>query len=73
MLGYSLHMQQLNKKADAKNLGVRLGRYCIRCNIPVITVAKQMGLSRQAVYNWFVGRSAPSAEMAQKISELYPV
>ena len=73
MLGYSLHLQKLNKKADAKNLGVRLGRYCIRCGIPVSTVAQQMGLSRQAIYNWFVGKSAPSVEMAEKISKLYPL
>lgn len=73
MLGYSLHLQKLNKKANAKNLGVRLGRYCIRCGIPVSAVAQQMGLSRQAIYNWFVGKSAPSVEMAEKISKLYPL
>ena len=71
MYGYSLHIQKLNKKADAKNLGVRLGRYCIRCGILVMTVAEQFGLSRQAVYNWFTGKSAPSKGMAEQISKLY--
>ena len=71
MFGYSLHLQKLNKAASAKNIGVRLGRYCIRCGIPVITVAEQFGVSRQAVYNWFSGKSAPSKDVTKRISKLY--
>ena len=71
MIGYSLHLQQLNNDADVKNIGVRLGRYCIRCGIPVTKVAKQFGVSRQAVYNWFSGKSAPSKDVTKRISKLY--
>ena len=73
MLGYSLHLQKLNKAADAKSIGVRLGRYCIKHDISVIDIAGQFGVSRQAVYNWFVGKSVPSKLMGEQIAELYSV
>lgn len=55
--GYSTHIVRLNKKADTKLLGVRLGRACIKKDISVITVAARVGVSRQTVYNWFCGRT----------------
>ena len=70
-IGYALSIVQRNKSADRKNLGVKLGAYCIQKGIPVSDVAEQLGVTRQAVYNWFVGRSAPSKEMLAKIILLY--
>ena len=54
--GYSLKLIQLNKKADPKRLGIRLGKMCIKRNVPVAEVATKLGVSRQTVYNWFEGK-----------------
>jgi transcriptional regulator with XRE-family HTH domain len=57
--GYSIRLIELNKEANPKLLGVRLGKVCIKKNIPVSEVASQIGVSRQTVYNWFIGSSNP--------------
>jgi len=57
--GYSLRLRDLNSKADKRKLGVRLGKLCIEHNVPVMVVAKRLGVSRTTVYNWFCGASAP--------------
>lgn len=57
--GYSLRVRNTNAKASIKNIGVRLGRACIKHDIPVAVVAKHMGVSRATVYNWFCGTSVP--------------
>ena len=59
-LGYSLRIIELNRSADEELLGVKLGRVCIRNNMPVSVLAARLGVSRQTVYNWFVGTSKPS-------------
>jgi hypothetical protein len=47
MSGYSQKVARLNKAADIKNLGVRLGRFCISNDIPVSDVMEfLMFLSR---------------------------
>lgn len=71
--GYALSTHLRNKAADQKNIGVRLGAYCIAHGISVVDVAAQLGVTRQAVYNWFIGQSAPRERMAARISELYKV
>ena len=57
--GYSLRIRDLNAKADKRKIGVRLGRACIKHDVPVMVVAKHMGVSRATVYNWFCGISVP--------------
>ena len=57
--GYSLRIRDLNAKADKRKVGVRLGRVCIKHDIPVTVVAKHMGVTRATVYNRFCGVSAP--------------
>lgn len=59
--GYSLRLRDLNAKADKRKLGVRLGKLCIRHDVPVTVVAERMGVTRTTVYNWFCGVSAPQA------------
>ena len=61
--GYSLRLVEQNNKADERRLGVRLGRVCIAHNVPVTVVAQRFGVTRQTVYNWFRGSSAPSDAM----------
>lgn len=60
VFGYSLWLLELNKEADGKLLGVKLGRECIKRNISVATVAKKFKVSRQTVYNWFSGKVEPN-------------
>ena len=62
--GYSLRLRDLNSKADKRKLGVRLGKLCIKHNVPVAVVAKRLGVSRTTVYNWFCGTSVPQSTVA---------
>ncbi len=62
--GYSLRIRNLNGKADKRKLGVRLGRVCIKHDIPVSVVAQRMGVTRATVYNWFCGTSVPQDSTA---------
>ena len=73
MIGYSIHLSELNKAGDRKNIGVRLGSHCIKRGIPVSAVAKKLGVTRQTVYNWFAGVSEPRKELVVKIRSLYSV
>ena len=61
--GYSNRLIELNKKADDRLLGVQLGRVCIKRDVPVAEVATKLGVSRQTVYNWFGGVSAPRSRL----------
>lgn len=66
--GYSAKLVALNRQADKNNLGVRLGRACIREDIPVSRVAETLGVSRQTLYNWFMGRSSPQPMMVDLVA-----
>ena len=57
--GYTLRIRDLNAKANQRKLGVRLGRLCIKHDVPVTVVAQRMGVTRATVYNWFCGTSVP--------------
>lgn len=60
--GYSMSLVFANKKANVKNPGVALGRFCIGNDIPVVKVSDDLGVSRMTVYNWFSGSSWPTQE-----------
>ena len=68
--GYSARLIELNKQADPKLLGVRLGKACIKKNLSVHEVANKFGVSRQTVYNWFMGRSSPQNVVAEAVNDL---
>lgn len=68
--GYTKRLSSLNKQADGSMLGVKLGRVCISKEVPVAEVAYQLGVSRQAVYNWFTGVHEPSNELKDIIKNL---
>jgi len=61
--GYSQRLVDANKEADAKSLGVTLGRLCIKHGVPVSEVARYLNVSRMTVYNWFWGITTPAASM----------
>ena len=65
--GYSLKLIESNKGADISSLGVQLGRKCIQHKVPVSKVARDLGVTRQSVYNWFCGASAPRPTIVSSI------
>ena len=65
--GYSRKYITANKKADQSHIGVKLGRVCIDRDISVHDVSEYLGVSRQAVYLWFLGKSKPHPDMRLKI------
>lgn len=66
--GYSAKLIALNQQADRSHLGVRLGRACIKKDISISTVARTLGVSRQTLYNWFVGKSFPQPTMVDLVA-----
>lgn len=65
--GYSRRLVAANYAADVNNLGVALGRQCIRRDIPVKDIAKDIGVSRQTIYLWFYGLVEPQSECQSRI------
>jgi transcriptional regulator with XRE-family HTH domain len=68
--GYTARLIQKNKEASGRSLGVKLGRLCIKHDLSVSEVANTLGVSRQAVYNWFTGVNTPKPPLTDLIEEL---
>jgi len=68
--GYTRRLDSLNKQADGSLLGVKLGRVCIKQEVPAAQVASQLGVSRQTVYNWFMGLHEPNEELIPSIKKI---
>ncbi len=68
--GYTRRLDSLNKQADGSLLGVKLGRVCIKREVPAAQVASQLGVSRQTVYNWFIGLHEPNEELIPLIKKI---
>jgi transposase-like protein len=60
----------MNKAADHRRLGVALGRAAILLGVSVSEVSRHMGVSRQTVYNWFVGAYDPKASLTGEATKL---
>ena len=68
--GYSRKFVDANNKADSFHVGVQLGRICIERDIPVQDVAEHVGVSRQAIYMWFLGKTVPHPPKRKVLWEL---
>ena len=68
--GYSARTIHLNKEADHRRLGVAFGRAAIETGLSVTDIANHLGVSRQTVYNWFVGSYDPKASLTGEITKL---
>lgn len=68
--GYSARTIAMNKAADHRRLGVALGRAAIELGVSVSAVATALGVSRQTVYNWFVGDYDPKASLTGEATKL---
>lgn len=67
--GYSARLIEANKQADVNLPGVKLGRICIKHDVPIAKVAMYLGVSRQTVYNWFTGVYSPTPAIARRVSD----
>jgi transcriptional regulator with XRE-family HTH domain len=67
MQGYTIRIAQGIKEADGNLMGVKLGRVCLAQDIPVSTVAEALGVTRQTIYYWFLGRSEPRGPACEAI------
>lgn len=67
--GYSIALLRKVKAADPKSLGVQLGRFCIDNDISVARVAKRFGVSRAAVYCWFIGAYEPNKKLHDRVTK----
>lgn len=50
---YRVDFRQRVDAAQARRLGFKLAKQCVRLGVPVNNVANAMNLSRQTIYNWF--------------------
>lgn len=57
MQGYTIRVAKGIQEADGNLMGVKLGRVCLAQDIPVSTVAEALGVTRQTIYHWFLGKS----------------
>lgn len=69
-IGYSQRLIDANKKANARSLGVALGRLCIKNDIPVSVIAEELAVSRATIYNWFWGASEPDSIRRERVVTL---
>lgn len=67
MGSYSIDIVESVKNDHKSRLGNKLGRFCISNKIPVSAVARKIGVTRQTVYNWFLGEYDPRPEHYLKI------
>jgi len=68
--GYSYTIVKAIAAADQTLPGVRLAQVCVTHDISVASVAETLGVSRQTVYSWFIGRFKPRQHEANRIEEL---
>lgn len=68
--GYSQNIVAANKQASVRSIGVALGRVCIKNGVSVQELASLLNVSRQTVYNWFVGKRNPHVKHHEYITKL---
>lgn len=70
MQGYTIRVAEAINNADGSLVGVQLGRLCIKHDIAVSQVARDLGVTRQTVYSWFSGKSEPQAYYATSVRRM---
>ena len=68
--GYSTLTVQEIEDANQNLLGVKLGKICVKKDIPVADVAEFFSVSRVTVYAWFRGKTVVSGKHADKMQKL---
>ena len=68
--GYSsLFIQDVND-ANPHLIGVKLGKICIKKDIPVVDIAGYFNVSRMSVYAWFRGTRHVADKHLDKMKKL---
>lgn len=67
--GYSYDLVQALVAGDQSKPWVELGVLAVQNNVSVRTLSEKLGVSRQAVYEWFFGVVTPSPKNVAKINE----
>jgi transcriptional regulator with XRE-family HTH domain len=68
--GYTKFTAEDINNANPMKLGVKLGRACVKRDIPVKDVAEYLGLSRTTIYAWFLGKADVSVRHVDKVEKL---
>lgn len=69
MRGYSQSIIEANQNAK-EGLGVLFGSVLILKKYPVTTVAKELEVSRQTVYDWISGKAIPNRSKSEAIAKM---
>lgn len=68
--GYSILTAREISEADKRMVGVQLGQLCVKLEIPIKDIAEHLGVSRQAVYAWFLGKAEVSDKHYSNVEKL---
>lgn len=68
--GYSTVLVARVQTMDKRLATVRLALACFKHNLPVMSVAKTIGVSRATIYSWFKGEAFPRKGYVEKIEGL---
>jgi DNA-binding transcriptional regulator YiaG len=68
--GYSTLFVRKVDEANQKDLAIRFAQACIKREMPMISVASAMGVSRATVYNWFTGKFRPHKKHQELMQQL---
>jgi len=73
MRGYSYEfvrrIRGLARYANAP-VGVKLGVTAIDRGVPIMLIARELQVSRMAVYDWFTGKYTPNPERVKQLRAL---
>lgn len=56
-------------KSPQANEAVRLGMLAIEYGVAIKDIARDIGVSRMTVYDWFTGKYVPKADNLHKLKE----
>ena len=68
--GYSTVLVARVMEADPRLIAVRLAKVCFTHNMPVLDVARRLGVSRASVYSWFKCEAYPRKSYHEAIEAL---
>ena len=65
--GYSTLFLRKLAEADVALPVKQFASVCIEREIPIIEIARSLGVTRATVYNWFTGRASPRSHQQIKM------
>lgn len=69
-MGYSKKVYDSIIAGDGRKPGVLLGQACVVADIPIQVIAGWLGVSREGVYHWFLGRSGVADNRLPKLEHI---